>query len=226
MSEFDQYAQSYRTLHDASVRFSGESGEYFADYKLAYLAGRWSPQPGDRILDYGCGIGMLTGRLAAQFPGCEVVGYDPSRESLVQANSRVAHLPNVQLTGELGSVQGDCAWVVCANVLHHVLPQERSAVVADMVKCLRPGGSLVIFEHNPLNPLTRRAVAACPFDEGVVLLPRSETISLMMSAGVRGARARYIVFFPSVLRALRSLEPHLAWLPLGAQYSAEGRASG
>ena len=75
----------------------------------------------------------------------------------------------------------------------------------------------MIFEHNPLNPLTRWAVAHCPFDEGVVLLRVGEVGSLLTS-GLEFLHLDYIVFFPKWLKRLRSFERFLGWCPAGAQH--------
>ena len=45
-----------------------------------------SPQPGERILDLGCGDGALTARLVAL--GCDVVGVDSSPEMVAAARAR------------------------------------------------------------------------------------------------------------------------------------------
>jgi SAM-dependent methyltransferase len=222
MAEFDAYAANYRTLHNRSIRLSGETGEYFAEYKLNVLRRTCPPAPGDLIVDYGCGIGMLTVPMARAWPECRILGYDPSTESLNLAAQAVAGQPNVTLVETLSGVEGTARLVVCANVLHHVPQEERAGVVAQMARALAPGGRLVIFEHNPWNPLTRQAVANCPFDEGVVLLPRRETLGYVRESGLTVARKDFIVFFPAALRALRPLEPALGSLPLGAQYCVQG----
>ena len=81
---------------------------------------------------------------------------------------------------------------------------------------------LAIYEHNPINPLTRLAVSRCEFDEGVELLGRSETEAMLRAAGLVPAESRYIVFFPWRGRAFRAIERVLARLPLGAQYVVAG----
>lgn len=221
MTDFDAYARNYRAMHNQSIRLSGESGDYFAEYKLNVLRRSCALAPGDRVVDYGCGIGMLTGRLAAAWPECRVLGFDPSSESLSLAAEAVAGNRNVSLANSLEGADGTARLVVCANVLHHVDSADRAEVVAQMARVLAPGGRLVIFEHNPLNPLTRKAVADCPFDEGVVLLPRSETLDYVRRTGLTIARKDFIVFFPAALRGLRPLEPFLGGVPLGAQYCVQ-----
>jgi hypothetical protein len=78
---------------------------------------------------------------------------------------------------------------------------------------------LSVFEHNPANPITRRVVEQCPFDEDAVLLYPAEVKRYLTHVNLRLLRHDYIVFMPRALAWLRPLEPALAWLPAGAQYA-------
>jgi hypothetical protein len=80
----------------------------------------------------------------------------------------------------------------------------------------------MLYEHNPLNPLVRKAVASCPFDEGAVLITAQKLRQRVAAAGFAGIESAYRVFFPRRFRALRCTELGLAWLPLGAQYYVVG----
>jgi SAM-dependent methyltransferase len=106
---------------------------------------------------------------------------------------------------------------ICSGVLHHVPLAERRGLLSRLRTKLRPGGRLYVFEHNPLNPLTRRAVADCPFDDDAVLLWPWQLRPLFRSAGFEVERIDYIVFFPRLLAKLRPLEPYLRRVVLGAQ---------
>ena len=214
-AEFDQYAQSYDQLHRQNVAISGESPEYFAIYKQRFLE-RLVGDPRAPLLDFGCGIGNLTRLLVGPF--AEVAGYDPSADSVVLAKTRAA---GASFYDDVDAIpKAHFGAVVIANVLHHVPPNARAALLATVTRLLAPGGKLVVFEHNPHNPVTRKVVRDCAFDENAVLLAPSETRRLLEGAGLRHTRVDYIVFFPRPLAALRGLEPHLSWLPLGAQYAA------
>ena len=114
----------------------------------------------------------------------------------------------------------DVCFTIC--VLHHVPPEQRLAVVGEMQRICRPGGLIAVFEHNPLNPLTRKAVRDCEFDRGVKLLSRRAAERLLEASGL-SPRGRYIEFFPRDSGVLRRLEGRLGWLPLGAQYAVFGR---
>ena len=83
-----------------------------------------------------------------------------------------------------------------------------------------------MFEHNPWNPVTRRAVADCPFDDDAILLWPRELRSLFREAGYEDVRQDFIVFFPRSLALLRPLEPKLRWLFLGGQTMTIGSERG
>lgn len=217
-AEFDQHAGGYDDMHRASIKASGEDPEYFAVYKQKFVERLLGPGFDRPVLDFGCGIGNLTRFLVESFPTVE--GYDPSAESARVAAERAPRAKFYDSTGAIP--RGKYGAVVIANVLHHVPPAERPALLATIAELLAPGGRVVIFEHNPLNPVTRRAVAACPFDDNAVLLWPREVKSLLGSAGLSNIDLDYIVFFPKALSGLRGLEPKLAWLPMGAQVCGWG----
>jgi hypothetical protein len=93
-----------------------------------------------------------------------------------------------------------------------------------MRRVARPGALICIIEHNPLNPLTRLAVARCEFDRDAVLLGAGKARKLMAAAGLREIDARYFLLLPSEAKPARQVERALGNLPLGAQYAAFGFA--
>ena len=217
-AEFDQYAGSYESMHAQSVSASGESPEYFAIYKQKVLERMLGTDFAQPVLDFGCGIGNLTTHLVKSFK--TVHGYDPSAECVKLAEKRS---PGAKFYDDPEALpQGHYGAAVLANVLHHVPPPNRPGLMKTIASVLAPGGRLVIFEHNPLNPVTRHAVAICPFDENAVLLYPTEVKRLLRGAELTKISLDYIVFFPHALAAARPIEPGLKWLPLGAQVCAWG----
>lgn len=101
-------------------------------------------------------------------------------------------------------------------------PAERPGVLATVRSALRPGGRIVVFEHNPLNPLTLRAVKTCPFDDDAILLPPWTAKRTLADAGFVDVELDYIVFFPKPLAFLRRFEPRLRRLVIGAQQMLVG----
>lgn len=215
-AEFDRHAASYDAQHQKSIRASGEDPEYFAEYKKHCMTRLLGDEYAAPVLDFGCGIGNLTHLLVSAFGN--VSGYDPSSESVKTARVRS---PGCTFFDDADALPNShFGAVVLANVLHHVPVAERAGVMATIARVLAPGGKLLIFEHNPMNPVTRRAVADCPFDEDAVLLYPWEVKRLLRGAGLTRVSLDYIVFFPRILAALRPLEPKLSWLPGGAQVFA------
>ncbi len=184
--KFDRHARDYEEVHRRNITASGEQPEYFAEYKVACLRRLVGPSYGAPVLDYGCGTGPLTEKLVAQF--ADVSGYDPSGECLEVARRRA---PSATFYPDPAAIpRGRFGAVVVANVLHHVAPAERSALVSSIAGMLVPGtGRLVVFEHNPYNPLTRRAVATCEFDDDAILLGPVELTRLLAGAGLAEALA-------------------------------------
>jgi len=90
----------------------------------------------------------------------------------------------------------------------------------EMGRGTKPDGLVAVFEHNPLNPLTRRVVRTCAFDEGVVMIGANELARLFRAARLRVTDREYLLFFPWRADAL---ERRLTRLPLGAQYVVTGR---
>lgn len=225
LPEFDAFAENYEELVGSSVRITGESSDYFTQYKADYIARKMAPI-GGKILDYGCGVGLLSGHLKLRFPGTRVDGFDPSKESLQRVDSSL--LAQGVFTSEIEELAAAYDAIVLSNVLHHVKPEERPALIRQIQTRLAPRGRLVVFEHNPLNPLTRWAVSHCPFDEGVKLLSSGEVRALCASV-LQEPCTDYIVFFPRCLAWLRPLERFLGWCAAGAQHvtiSRSGKQAG
>jgi 2-polyprenyl-3-methyl-5-hydroxy-6-metoxy-1,4-benzoquinol methylase len=220
LTEFDGVAANYRELVDHNVRVTGESSDYFAAYKAEYVARKIAPRAEGRLLDYGCGVGLLSRHLKDRLGALRIDGFDVSKDSVsrVDADLRRQGTFSTSLS-ELGQAYDV---VVLCNVLHHVKPAGRRGVIREAASRLADGGKLVIFEHNPINPLTRWVVSQCSFDQDAILLPSRETQAYFRPNGLRLLWRDYIVFFPRWLGRFRPLEPSLAWCPLGAQYVVVG----
>lgn len=223
-SEFDKFAHEYAELHRANVAASGEGPEFFAEYKIRDLrevcaAAGNGTLPG-RILDFGAGIGSSIEYFRRYFPQAQLTCVDVSQVSLrIGAGRFAGEASFVAFDGRrLPFADGsfDCAFSAC--VFHHIEPALHVGLLAELHRVLRPGGIILIFEHNPFNPLTVSAVRNCPFDENAILMTAGTLRRRLVEAGFAGAAARYRLFFPRALRALRPIEHWLKRLPLGAQY--------
>lgn len=217
MADFDQYGQTYSKLLDQCVALSGETSHYFADYKASYMAAALGASGRrKKILDYGCGVGLLSAALKKYFPGAIQHGYDVSAASISSVDTSLAQ--SGCFTSDLGRLDHDYDAIVMAAVLHHVPVGERGNIFRDLSDRLAANGKLIVFEHNPLNPVTRWVVKQCAFDRDAVLVKPQHVIEHMRDAELRVIRRDYIVFFPRLLSGCRPVERFLGWCPIGAQY--------
>jgi SAM-dependent methyltransferase len=96
-----------------------------------------APEPGEKILDLGCGDGVLTAKLSAM--GCRVVGIDGSAAQIEGA--RKLGLDARVMDGEKLSFDGEFDAVFSNAALHWMRNPE--AVIAGVWRALRPNGRFV-----------------------------------------------------------------------------------
>lgn len=214
---FDDFARNYEDALARNLRMiPGGTSHYFQNRVTIFNECWDASEPPKKILDFGGGIGLTVPHLRAKFPESRIFLTDESQESLRVAAARDPSLEVVELS-DLPEAYFDA--VIVAGVIHHVLPIKRGRVIRQIARSLRIGGLGVIFELNPLNPVTRWLVRMCPFDENASLIRRSEALSLVNGSSNLGVdRSGYTVFFPPALNILLNLEKWITWCPLGAQY--------
>ena len=96
-----------------------------------------APVAGERVLDLGCGDGVLTERLAAL--GLEVLGVDASAEQVAAARKR--GLDARQVDGEALPFEAEFDAVFSNAALHWM--RDPDAVIAGVGRALKPGGRFV-----------------------------------------------------------------------------------
>ncbi len=93
------------------------------------------PKPGERILDLGCGDGVLTEKIVAA--GAAVVGVDASAE-MIDAARRRGLDARVGDGAQLGFAREFDA--VFSNAALHWMKRDPDAVIAGVARALKPGG--------------------------------------------------------------------------------------
>lgn len=121
-----------------------------------------------RILNVGCGDGLFDRYLKKKVP--QMASVDINRDDVVMARklnpeSAVFYgLACVENLPFLGNIF-DC--IICVDVIEHVL--DDATGLREMVRCLKPGGSLIItvpsrdfpFFYDPINAFLRRFGKKC-----------------------------------------------------------------
>jgi SAM-dependent methyltransferase len=225
--DFDQYTDSYRDAVEESIAFAGAGAARYIGAKARLLVDLGRRHLGDpsalRVLDVGCGPGETDSFLEGSFGALHGVDLSaPMAERAAERNpwaTYSSYAAGDPLPYEDGSF--DIAFAIC--VFHHVPRVDRPALVAEMTRVTRTGGLVAIFEHNPWNPLTRKAVRDCPFDEEAELLSRPVARRLLNGADLQLAESAFIIFFPREGPRLKRIERRLGRVPIGAQYYVAGR---
>ena len=174
VAEFDQFADDYHNLHQENIKITGEKHEYFAEYKICDLK-RVAKIVGvdvNNVLDFGTGVGNNFPFLAKHFPRTGLFGIDVSEKSLTLAKERFNGFGEFSLFNgkTLPYPEGQFDLALAACVFHHIPADEHIQLIQEVSRTLRSGGAFLIYEHNPINPMTIHAVNTCFLDENAVLL--------------------------------------------------------
>lgn len=225
-AEFDLLADEYRVQHKDNVAITGEAPEYFSEYKIADLQKFLSRANGavTNIVDFGSGIGNSLPYFRKYFPGSKLTCADVSARSIEIAQTRFPGTESYAIVNDdiaLPTNSQDLVFSAC--VFHHIPHEKHHHWLSELLRITKPGGVLAIYEHNPLNPLTVRAVNTCPLDVNARLIRGRTMGQRALQAGWLDSRVDFKLFFPAMLAGLRPLETHLEWLGLGAQYRMTAR---
>ncbi|EDY16564.1 Methyltransferase type 11 [Chthoniobacter flavus Ellin428] len=112
-------------------------------------------QPGETVLDVGCGTGSLLIEAARQMgSGSLLHGVEPSSEMLAHARHKAK-----ELISETQFVQGSADQipfpgrsfdvVFCTMVLHHLPASVQTGAIKEMCRVVRPNGRIVIIDMQP-----------------------------------------------------------------------------
>lgn len=222
LQEFDNYIKNYRTNCDDALWLSGETSEYFAQYKAQKLY-TWFKSLNiekKQILDFGCGDGLMTDYVSRIFSKTIVFGVDPSPKSISEAQKKFSHI-NFSISSEnsteLDFDDNSFDLIFSAGTFHHIPFTLHKGYILELLRILKPEGTLVIFELNPLNPLTMYTFKHNPIDKHAKMLaPRYAYRLVEEHANVH---IKFICFFPKFLKFLRFLEPLFVKIPIGALYT-------
>ena len=113
------------------------------DYYPTYIAKlkavrRWldGVGPGERVLDAGCGEGILVEEFAGRLA---IEGIDPNYSSERVRSGSVTALPYADDTFDRA---------MCLDVLEHLTFEEQPRALAELFRVLRPGGELLVSVPN------------------------------------------------------------------------------
>jgi SAM-dependent methyltransferase len=212
MSErnFDLIADEYDESLPAHVV------EHYLDKRVAFIAERCPPGRG---LDVGCGTGVLAERLTRR--GFEMTGVDPSQGMLDVLAREAPDVQGIRASGEDLPFEDDSFdLAVTVAALHHVAePAAVRATLTEMARVTRPGGRIVVWDHNPRNPYWTILMKRVPQDDGSErLIPEAEVHAGLAAGGARVLSSDQLGFVPDfvpprLMGAMRRIERRVEATP-------------
>ena len=223
---FGDYVDSYQLKIQESIDFAGQDADFFiqvkADMVIKLVNKYCNSLQSAKVLDVGCGLGLVDRHLAGSINNLFGVDIEEDVVSKAKINNPGVNY-SVYDGEELPFENNIMDFCFAINVMHHVPPTIWQNFTNEMHRVLKPGGAAVVFEHNPLNPLTRRVVSKCEFDRGAVLLSHNKITNLFINSGFALTEDGYILFFPFKGGFFRTIEKRMKWIPLGAQQFIIGK---
>jgi SAM-dependent methyltransferase len=225
-TDYDHYRDRYRQDLDRAVSFAGVSHDFFSRAKADELVSLAKRHLGDPArfdaLDVGCGIGLTDRHLASRFRSLTGTDVSPGvLETAARENPGVRYELAERGRLPFADQAFDLTFAVC--VVQVIPPEERPKFVAELARVTRPGGLVVVFEHNPYNPLTRLVVRRCSFGDDARMLGMAEAARLLQENGVPPVDRGFLLLFPTRRSRVVAVERALRHLPLGAQFYLAGR---
>lgn len=135
-NEWDDYAADWD--HDEAAQTY--ASEAFASL-LTVLAGRERGLEGARVIDFGCGTGLLTEQLVAAGAKVDAVDTSAAMRRVLQDKIEAHGWTNVRVSDELPQSATSFDLVVCSSVCSFL--DDYPAVAAQLVALLREDGLFV-----------------------------------------------------------------------------------
>jgi ubiquinone/menaquinone biosynthesis C-methylase UbiE len=126
-------------------------------------------QPGQHILDLGCGTGTLAIMVKQRQPGAEVTGLDADRDMLKVAKYKSTQLTapvkfDVGFTNKLPYPDASFDRVLSSIMIHHLKTPDKETTAREVYRVLKPGGQLHIIDFG--KPVTWYGKILGPFLHG------------------------------------------------------------
>ena len=100
-------------------------------------------------------------------------------------HKRGGQFVRVTFDENLAGDDGEFDLTMCVAVMHHIAePEAVHKSLGEMVRVTRPGGLVLVWDHNPRNPYWKHLMARVPQDDGTErLIPEAEILKGLTDGG-------------------------------------------
>jgi len=158
-------------------------------------------QPGQRVLDLGCGTGLLTMMIKQSTPEAQVTGLDGD-EAVLKIARQKSHHTDIQwdhaFATDMPYPDNSFDVVVSSFVTHHLTSADKLRAFREVHRVLRPGGGFHIVDFGPpFNLLTRVQASVMKNFERTADNFAGRIPLMLAEAGFRSAKeaGRDVIFF-------------------------------
>lgn len=113
--------------------------------ELAGIMSRWVPRA-QKILEVGCGEGLMTQRIVQTYPGASVTAIDisPYTGRLFRGDTSSVTFCTEPVESVASRERASFDLIILADVLHHVPPDARPSLLSAVAQCMASNGSFVL----------------------------------------------------------------------------------
>jgi SAM-dependent methyltransferase len=163
------------------------------------------PRPGERVLDLGCAAGAVSHFLSTL--GCETVGVDAEPLAVDKAREL---FPDLQFqlanVARLPFDEASFDKAVAADLVEHLDDENFAAMLREVRRVLRPGGTLSIYTPNPKHPIERLKSRNLILAQNPTHIGLRTAARLEIMLGRAGFEVDVVDWRPSFIRGLRLVE--------------------
>jgi ubiquinone/menaquinone biosynthesis C-methylase UbiE len=148
-SPFDSWTEKYDNW------FATPTTQFVKKYELELLLQLLKPQPGEEILDAGCGTGIFTEDVAQA--GTKVTGMDISLPMVTKAAVQLRSMNFSPICGDMCALPfGDNSFDKAFSMTAIEFIEDAPGVIKELNRVVKKGGCIVVTTLNSLSPWAER----------------------------------------------------------------------
>ena len=224
---FDEKVDTYIKMLNNQAKFTGYHYEYFQKYRVDDLKNEAEQHLSKcdklKILDFGCGMGLVISFMSEIFKDAEIYGCDISEKSLEICKQTYSDKSNIhieKITNNKMPFNEKFDIIYISNVFRYIPRNMHAETLKILRASLAENGIIMMYELNTFNPLSLyyHISENILYKENIKSMSASYSKKLFMGADFKFVDLKYRFFIPKFLQPLIFTEKYCTKIPLGASY--------